>query len=222
MKTSIIIFLLVAFVCSAAASAETYRVNPSKANHLQTVMDGLESGDTVIFERGVYKTREALRLSEKSHIKVQGEGRAEIVLDSLDQDVIDVQSCQNVTISGLSARHQTPNKEYACEGAVVSIHDSKQIAVTGCKLNGCGSAGVYASGTEDLVVFDNTIFNNSFAAVWVYNSSGIVHKNRMYGNAADLVTGGTGDITLTGNTIEDNQGNSFNQTDFSRQVMRER
>jgi parallel beta-helix repeat protein len=206
---------------ASVANAETVRVNPSKTQQLQTILNGLQSGDTVLFERGTYRTAHALELKGAYDITIRGEGKVEIVLSDLDDPVFSVSDCQDIHITGLRARHHSPNQEYACEGAVVRVVDSKRVAVSNCELNGCGAAGVYASATQELVVCGNTIFNNTFAAVWVYDSSGIVHGNRMHKNAAELICGGTSDVTLSGNRIENNRGNDFNETDFSRKILRD-
>ncbi len=204
------------------ASAEVYRLTPAQAEHAQSVLDRVESGDTVIFERGTYRTRSALLLREKSGVELRGSGRVEIVLDNLDEAVIEVRDCQNIRINGLRARHQKPNREYSCEGAVIAVRDSQQIGISRCELNGCGAAGVYASRVKDLIVFDNRIFNNTFAGVWVSDTTGHVYKNHLYDNAADFITYGNCDVVLSGNKVEKNDGNSFLRSEFFDQVVRGR
>lgn len=212
-----LLFLLLA--CCSPCWAETIRVNPSKTARLPEILASLKTGDTVIFERGIYRTAGALEISGLHDVTLQGEGKVEIVLADLDDAVISVSSCQRVRIRGLRARHAQPNEEYACEGAVIRVENSEQVAVSDCWLNGCGAAGVYATGVKDLVIANNTIFNNTFAAVWVYQSSGLVYGNRMHDNAAELITLGESDITMAGNSIEDNQGNSYGETDWARSVL---
>lgn len=206
---------------SGLAGAETLRVGPGKAHRLPEIFSSLKDGDRVVFERGTYRTHRALTVSGRKNITVEGEGRVEVVLSNLDDPVFSVQGSERVLIKNLQARHLKPNEEYACEGAVVEVRDSQQIGVTGCRLDGCGAAGVYAMGAKDLVVFDNDIFNNSFAAVWLYDTTGIVRRNRMHDNASDLITGGQTEVTLLENEVEDNQGNDFLQTDWARSLVDE-
>lgn len=222
MKNLQVTFLLF-LTLALSASAETLRVNPSKVDRLQSVLDNLKEGDTVIFERGVYRTKKALKLSEVRNVTLRGEGKVEIVLDNLEDPVIWVSDSQRVRISKLRARHQLPNKEYACEGAVVRVDGSLQVAVTESELDGCGAAGVYAVDTKDLVVFKNKIFNNSFAAVWTYNTNGLVRGNHIYKNAADLVSQGGSDMIFLDNVIEKNKGNDFyGSTDWVFEITGER
>lgn len=204
-----------------AAAADTLRVTPSKAHRLPEMLANLKDGDRVVFERGTYRTHRALEISGRKDIVIEGEGKVEVVLSNLDDAVFSIQKSQRVQIKNLRARHQKPNEEYACEGAVVEVRDSQQVGVTGCRLDGCGAAGVYATDVQDLVVFDNTIFNNSFAAVWLYDTTGIVRRNRMHDNASDLITGGKTEVILSENEVEENSGNDFLDTDWARSLVGE-
>lgn len=217
MKTWILLATLT-LLCTSAL-AETYRVNPSKAKRLDAVMEQLQPGDVVIFERGTYRTDKPILLTGVNQVELRGESGAEIVLSDLDEAVIELENCNQVHLSGLKARHAQPAAEYQCEGAVIRVSNSSRVAVTDSTLNGCGAAGVYAVGTTELAVLRNTIFNNTYAAVWVYDSSGVVQGNKMYKNAADLVTGGTCSVTLVDNTIENNDGNDYSTTEFIRQML---
>ncbi len=212
---------LTVLLLSSAVTADTLRVTPGKAHRLPEMFSNLKDGDRVVFERGTYRTHRALTVSGLKNITLEGEGRVEVVLSNLDDPVFAVKGSERVQIKNLKARHQKPNEEYACEGAVVEVRDSQQVGVTGCSLDGCGAAGVYAMGVKDLVVFDNTIFNNSFAAVWAYDTTGMVRRNRMHDNAADLITGGQTEVILLENEIEDNEGNDFLQTDWARSLTEE-
>ncbi len=210
------------FLLSGGAVAETYRVNASQSDQVQSVLDRTVSGDVVIFERGTYRTQRALVLNGKSNVELRGSGRVEIVLNNLDEAVIEVRESQNIRIQGLRARHEKPNPEYACEGAVIAVFDSQQIGISRNHLNGCGAAGVYSRGVKDLVVFDNKIFNNSFAGVWTADTTGYIYKNHLYKNAADFISYGECDIVLSGNKIEKNEGNDYSRSEFVESIVRGR
>lgn len=215
--------LLPLFILSLAlfapATAELYRLTPSQTERVQGVLDRLEEGDTVIFERGTYQTKDALVLKNKTGVELRASGKVEIVLNSLEQAVLEIENCQDIRISGLRARHQKPNREYACEGAVISVRQSEQVGISGCELNGCGAAGVYANQVKDLVVFDNKIFNNTFAGVWLSDTQGHIYRNRLYDNAADFVTSGECDVVMRANKVEKNDGNDFMRSDFFDAVV---
>ena len=207
-------YFLAVLLLTGTASAEVYRLTPSRSAEVQTVLDKLVEGDTVVFDRGIYRTHSALVLREKIGVELRSNGRVEIVLDNLDDAVLEIQGCQNVRITGLRARHQKPNEEYQCEGAVIAVRDSQQVGISRCELNGCGAAGVYATSVKDLIVFDNKIFNNSFAGVWVSDTTGHVYKNHLHHNASDFITYGESDIVLSANKIEKNDGNEYVRGDF--------
>lgn len=215
-------FFCLSLLLASSAVAETYRVNAAQSDQVQSVLDRTSSGDVVIFERGTYRTQHALVLNGKSDVELRGSGRVEIVLHNLDEAVIEVRESQNIRIRGLRARHEKPNPEYACEGAVIAVFDSQQVGISGNHLNGCGAAGVYSRGVKDLVVFDNKIFNNTFAGIWTADTTGYIYKNHLYKNAADFITYGECDIVLSGNKIEKNEGNDFSRGEFFEAVVRGR
>lgn len=206
----------------ASAQAETYRVNPSKTRQLSSLLANLHDGDTVIFERGVYDIAKGLEVTGLNNVTLAGEGKVEIVLGNLDEPVLSISACTRVRIRGLRARHQKPNREYACEGAVIEVRNAEHVAITECRLNGCGAAGVYATDSQDVVVANNTIFNNTFSAVWLYNSSALVRGNHIYDNATEVVTGGNCDLTMIANKTENNHGNDDSMTDWARESLGER
>jgi parallel beta-helix repeat protein len=211
--------LLAVLFLALGASAETVRVNPSKAHQLNDLLARLEAGDTLIFERGVYKIDQPLYLSEVFDVTLRGEGKVEIVLSDLEEPVFSLSACERVRLSGISARHAQPSQEYVCEGAVIQLDNCAQVAISDCSLNGCGAAGVYASHSRELVIVNNTIFNNTFAALWFYQSGAYISGNKIYRNAAELISLGECDITMVNNTIERNQGSENGMSEWARQVL---
>lgn len=216
------LFLALSLFVGGPALAETTRVNPSKSKQLPSILTNLRDGDTLIFERGTYETAKGLEIASLNNVTLRGEGKVDIVLGNLDEPVLTVTNCTRVKIEGLHARHQNPNREYACEGAVIEVRSSQHVGVSECSLNGCGAAGVYAADSKDLVIVNNTIFNNTFAAVWCYDSSARIQGNRIFKNAAELITGGDSDVVMIDNTIEKNEGSDYSKTDWVREVLGER
>lgn len=218
----LIVILLALSAYSVPAWCDTLRVTPKHSSQLPEMLSKLQPGDSVIFERGVYDLERSLILSDQSDLVLRAEGKVELVLRDLESAVIELRHCERIRIQGLRARHLEPNSEYECEGAVITVRDSQQIAVKDCQLNGCGAAGVYATETRDLVVLNNILFRNTFAAVWLYNSSALVQGNRIHSNAAEVITTGECDVTLVGNQVKNNSGNTFGETEWSRRILRER
>lgn len=201
------LFLL--FLLVANCQAETVVFTPRQADEIPNRIRTLKTGDRVVFQRGRYLLREEIRLTNLSDVKLETRGRVELVLSDLDAAVVSIENCKRIQVRGFRARHQSPAKEYRCEGAVIRVQRSSKVLIADNRLNGCGAAGVYAIESKDVVIYGNRIFNNTFAGVWLASSQATVHKNRIYDNAAALVTYGECEVALTENKIEDNKGNMF-------------
>jgi parallel beta-helix repeat protein len=206
-------------VLAATALGETYRYTPGQAHLLPDAFERLESGDRVVLERGTYRLEFGLELTNLSNITIEGQGRVTLLVDNLDDPVIDIDSCTDVTVKGLRAAHKEPAQEYQCEGAVIEVRSSKRVFIAKNRLNGCGAAGVYATSSKDVVVYQNRIFNNTYAAIWVAGSQVAVHDNWIYDNRAALNTYGECDITFTKNRIKNNDGNIYMRTGFFKKVV---
>lgn len=213
-KTLAAIILLL----STAVQAKTLVFWPSSSDQVPRALESVQSGDTVVFQSGKYKFSSGLVLSEVEDVTVEARGKVELIVDNLDDAVLSVKNCRRVKISGFSARHEKPAPEYQCEGAVIRCDQSEDVFISENKLNGCGAAGVFAMGSKNIVVYKNRIFNNSFAGVWMQDSSALVHGNRIYNNASALITYGECNVSLTENRIENNKGNIFNDSDFFRRM----
>ena len=208
MKTSLICLIAILLLTGTALS-ETYRYSPGQAYLLPEAFANLESGDRVVLERGNYTLEHGLRLTDLSNITIEGQGRVNLQVNDLDSPVLEIMGCTDVTIKQLRLSHKNPGKEYQCEGAVIKVANSEKVLVARNHLNGCGAAGVYALQSKEIFVYQNRIYNNTYAGVWLTDAQVLVHDNDIYDNAAALSTYGKCDVTLTENRIRDNAGNDY-------------
>ena len=220
MRNFILAFSLTLALASMVMAETTYRYTPGQAYLLLDAFKNLESGDRVILERGTYRLERGLEINGLTDITIEGRGRVTLLVNDLDDAVIRVKSCSDVTLKGLRAAHEKPAGEYRCEGPVVEVRQSERVFIAENRLNGCGAAGVHAYHSQDVVVYRNHIFNNTYAAVWVTDSQVAVHDNWIYDNAATLCTFGECDITFTENKIKNNSGNDYIRTDFFERALR--
>jgi parallel beta-helix repeat protein len=220
MKTFRLILLLV--LLSPVAQAKTLYFTPSTSYQVAEALENLKSGDRVLFARGQYSFPDGLKIQNVSNVVVAGQGRVDIVVTNLNADVISLEGCERVQIKGLRARHERPAKEYECEGAVIRLRSCQDIFIANNRLNGCGAAGVFAMDSKGVVVYENRIFNNTFAGVWLQDSSATIHRNKIYRNASAVITYGKCSASMTENTVEKNRGNIFNSTSFFQEMTGER
>ncbi len=207
MKRFLICIILLSL--GATAAARTHRFEPSDAGRLGSAFEQLQSGDRVVLESGRYPLRRGLVLNGVEGVTIEGHGRVELVLEQLEEPVLSLVRCRRIEISNLRARHRQPAHEYVCEGAVINLNNSKKVKIWDCHLNGCGAAGVFAMGSDEVVIMRNRIFNNTYAGVWLQNSHAHVLHNKIYDNAASLITYGDCRVTMLGNEIKDNVGNDY-------------
>ena len=219
MRTSFICLLFTLLV-SGAALSETYRYSPGQAYLLPKAFENLKPGDTVVLERGNFELEHGLRLTDLTDITIEGQGRVTLQINDLDNPVLEIVGCTDVTVKGLRLSHKNPGSEYQCEGAVIEVAHSEKVLVARNHLNGCGAAGVYANQSKEILVYQNKIFNNTYAGIWVTDSQIFVHDNDIYDNAAALSTYGKCDVTFTENRIEDNAGNDYIRGGYFEQAIK--
>lgn len=202
-------WMILLLLLSAPSPAETHRFGPDDAPRLVEAFEKLQSGDRVILEAGRYPLFQSLVISGVTDLRLEGRGKVELILQSLEQPVLTLDRCQKIRINNLRARHQQPSEEYVCEGAVIEVQKSQKVKIWDCHLNGCGAAGVYAVESDGLVIQRNRIFNNTYAGIWLHSSNAHVIDNKIFDNAASLITWGPCRLTLLGNEIKNNTGNDY-------------
>lgn len=78
-------------------------------------------------------------------------------------DVIKFEDCSDIRVSSLTAGHT--QEAGTCSGAVLFFTDSDSVSVTDCGLFGCGTLGIWAAKTNNLVATGNEIYECSQGAV---------------------------------------------------------
>jgi parallel beta-helix repeat protein len=213
--------LIAILLLTGTALCETYRYSPGQSHLLPQAFANLESGDRVVLERGNYTLEHGLKLNDLSNVTIEGQGRVTLQINDLDSPVLEIMGCTDVTIKQLRLSHKNPGSEYQCEGAVIKVANSEKVLVARNHLNGCGAAGVYAVQSKQVCVYQNRIYNNTYAGIWLTDSQILVDDNDIYDNAAALSTYGECDVTFTGNRIRDNAGNDYVRGGYFERAMKD-
>lgn len=90
-------------------------------------------------------------------------------------DVLKFESCNNITISGITAGH-TVEPGY-CTGGVLCFEDCSNVLVDNCGLYGCGILGIRAEVCSALAVTHCEIYECSLGGISIGNSSGVKIEN---------------------------------------------
>ena len=163
----------------------------------QEAVDACRDGDTILIMDGTYTFEKGIELFEKNNIKIIGRDNVELVCTNMDDNVMWIVTCSNITIKNIKARHTDPTKDERCYGNVFAIDTSRIITIENCDINGCGAIGVYSMGGSKIMLRQNHIHNNSLWAVQ--------HNGVGYLQAVDNMD----DLYFEDNIIENNGPPTF-------------
>lgn len=125
----------------------------------------LKDGDTLEIPEGTYNISDSLAINNKKDIKIIGNGNCEIILDKEYLSVFDINHSKNITIENIKAQHDPDLAGNSpCIQTVIYIYKCNNVTLKDNHLNGCGRSGFSASYSEDLVVKNCKLFNNSSCA----------------------------------------------------------
>ena len=151
------------------------------------VSNSVVSGSDLSIKKGTYKLDSPLKLIAKKNVMIDGNGSNFIMQDGAN-DVVFLENCKNITLMNFKATHIEPKGPLGCTGNVIHIEGCEDVLIENCDLNGSGIVGIAAYRTQNLVV------NNNY-----------IHENSQYG----IIYQGPG-IEINGNVFEDNtQGHIY-------------
>lgn len=197
----VVTILLSLLVVPASAIVPTSAIGQNIVNvsNVEQLEAALASNTKIVLAPGkyVYKSLRddgslsmeynILRITDLENLSIEGNGKAEIVLDHGFAPVISVSNSKMIHLNGLILGHDVPF--YGCdgEGNVIDIADSSGVYINNCDLYGCGAVGIKANGDIGIYVSDTTIRDCMINAVDFYYFSGnAVFTNCVFsGNAYD-------------------------------------
>ena len=166
-----------------------------------------------------------LSISSIDHLTISGNG-AEVLTVPRSSNVISFDSCNGITVTGLTAGHTEAAD--ACEGGVLAFYGCDDIRISGCRLYGCGTTGVITYGCNCLDVSDTEIYHCSTSGFMLSGTSATIIKNcriydcgrpELYGEAiAAFVLYDSAQISIRGCEIYDNFSATMLQTVGSENV----
>ncbi len=165
-----------------------------QASNMDEFLAAIASDTTVYLADGVYSLSDAsdygtlgqdayywqenydgpgLVISGVSNFHIVGGGADKVSINAVPRyaDVITLDSCDNVSITGVTLGHF--EKPGECSGGVLRLVQSRSIAVSGCGLYGCGILGVNAEECEAVTVENTEIYDCSQGAAYLYACNGV-------------------------------------------------
>ena len=110
-------------------------------------------------------------------------------------DVIRFENCKNLRLENLTLGH-TPQKAY-CTGTVLCFNNCENIELVNLRLFGCGTYGIMATDSKDILLSGSRIFECTYGGVYV-SSTEITIENTMIYDCNDVfsIISGSDDSTV--------------------------
>ncbi|MBN1413248.1 MAG: right-handed parallel beta-helix repeat-containing protein [Spirochaetales bacterium] len=170
-------------------------------------LEELKDGDTLIINEGIYRFADSLEIKALKGVTIKGEGEVWILCRDVYQDVLFISECEKLTIKNLHLRHEEPLDDYECQGAVISIFKSDDIRLFQCEMNGCGAIGVSVYNSNNVIVENCLIHQNSFTAFYVSAVKNmLIRGNKVMNNGSYIERWDTEDLAVFDNKNENNNG----------------
>lgn len=138
-----------------------------------------------------------------------GQGKTSILTEHTFSDVMVLKGCENVTLEGLSMGH-TQRAEH-CEGYVLGLQNCESTTLNDLDLYGCGSVGLFSSGSKDIALQNCNIHDCSNSAMALYDTTSLTARSSIFRSmggelpASFLITAQRcGDITVSDCVFSDN------------------
>ena len=187
-KISFLIILACLISCSSYKtqsreiknSFNTASLQANNEKDLYKIFDQITDTKVVELKNRIYNLDKPLILNKLSHITINGNG-AVLVLDSLVNDVIEINTCHNITIDNIKALHKEPDGPVGCTGNVILINGGSNIIIINSELNGCGVVGVSAYKSINLKIINNYIHKNTHYPI-IYDGPSVTIKDNIFKN----------------------------------------
>ena len=187
-KASFLITLACSISCSSyrtqskgpETSNNTVSIQASNEKDLYEIFDQITDTKVIELKNRIYNLDKPLILNKLSHITINGNG-AVLVLDSLVNDVVELNRCHNVTIDNIKALHKEVNGPVGCTGNVILINGGSNITIINSELNGCGVVGVTAYNSINLKIISNYIHKNTHYPI-IYDGPSVTIKDNIFEN----------------------------------------
>lgn len=128
-----------------------------------------------------------LVIKQAHNLEITSRNSSKIILSQSEDEVIRFDSVQNFKLRKLTVFHK-PESEGGCGefAPVITFHNSRQIKVENCKLNGSGTEGIYTKNVENISIVNTKIFNCNKRGISFENSKNVsVEGCKVFSNNLD-------------------------------------
>ncbi|MBR1732290.1 MAG: right-handed parallel beta-helix repeat-containing protein [Alloprevotella sp.] len=124
-----------------------------------------------------------LSLVNVRNLTIVGGKNTSIVVEPRYAFVLNFINCENIRVENLVLGH---TEEGFCDGGVVGLRHCSGVEISRCDLYGCGTYGIEAFGTSNLLVQNSVIRDCSYGIIQLHSSRDVYfarcdfHRNREY------------------------------------------
>lgn len=112
--------------------------------------------------------KDTICVSSVNNLLIEAKEGASVTICTEDayEAPLSFQSCNNVTLSGLTLGHEV--EPGSCSGAVVFLDDVNMVTIEDCRLYGSGTYGIAANYSHNINVNDTEIYECTYGLVNLY------------------------------------------------------
>lgn len=184
-----ILFLLIFVPASSKRGEPTIFIDPSMTSQINEIIKKAKPGSTIRFQKGIYKTRNAIYISKKSDLTISANPGVYFILNDIEGAVFSIINSDHIILKGFHAKHrQAARPGEVCSGIVIGIHRSHDIELRDLELNGSGTVGVYISNSVSVFVRDSHIHSNTVSGMTLasFLDHIVVENNHFENNPVDF------------------------------------
>ncbi|GEM_PF-1385888 len=164
-----------------ADGAESEAVRAADLGVLRKLLAQSSIPPVIRLAPGTYHTRSPLRIRDVHGLRLEARG-VHLILESRDENVIEIRDSDHVSIVGIHARHAEPSGPPGCLGTVIQIENSREVEIAESELDGSGIVGIAAYDSPGLLIRHNHIHHNSAYPVVYQGPSVTLIDNRFEAN----------------------------------------
>ena len=156
-------------------------------------------------------------INDVRNLAIEPESGGDILICITDpySPVMSFESGGNITLRGITAGHDV--EPGYCSGSVLSFDSIDGLTIDKCKLYGCGTYGIEATGTYTAEITDTEIYECTYGLVDIRNSSAFHFKNCTLRDSKDmsmLCLNSVYDITFEDCTFKGNNSMAYESCSF--------
>jgi hypothetical protein len=200
------ILALLLSAATALGSKDNPALTEDQEIDIRRLLTDAEDGDEIYIPLGTYIYSGALEIY-CDNLTIICEPGTQILVSNENANVISIHGVNNFHIENARLSHLEPREDYNCHGNVIDIMYVDGVTILNCDINGCGAVGVYARQSENLLIQNCWIHENTFNAIYLQTCSDVyLLSNLIENNANFFQVYDTSGFQASDNLIRNNGG----------------